>query len=508
MSKPRPKQNFLQTFLIVTTLWLGFLLIFNRNPQGNAQTDKSTSAEVLAALRDANLKINEVTAMHTLSFYKDKLNDEAKRQAITAEDKDKRELEADILLADTQLKAYVVKKLKGDPSDGTTLQQAYFTLRNVEKQFKDKPIWKEFAAPVADMSANPNFKLESGAWTSWTGEKLNNEVVTRLSTKYKGDLLLGFIPGYQVIDTLVALTGRNPGFSYAFAAFLLALIVRAIVYPLAQRQLMWSRQMTQLQPMVQEIKKQYTDKKTKQVTNPQEFQMKTMELYREYGLNPLAGCAPALLQMPLFLIVYQCMLHYQFEFLKGTFLWMNPNSGSAFAANLGQQDNLMIVIYGITMICSTLLTPVTDPSQKVQQKAIGIVIGVLFTVFMFLGWFPVPGAFVLYWTFTNLLAMAQSLRAYRMPVPPLTKVNAPGGGVYPAASTGAKKGGFLDKLQEQMRQAYEQDQLKKQAAEKQGESKSGSNGTVDKSSSNGVADVKPGPKKKPKSRKDSSPTDD
>lgn len=506
MSQPRPKQNFLQTFLIVTTLWLGFLLIFNRQQPTNAQNDKSTSADVLAQLRDSNLKVNEVSAMHALSFYKDKLNDEAKRQVISPEQKEKLELEGDILLADTQLKAYVVKTLKGDPSDGTTLQQAYLALHNVEKQFKDKPIWKDLAVPVADMTGNKNFAREGSPWMSWTGEKLHAEVVQRLSNKYKGDLLLGFIPGYQVIDTLVALTGRNPGFSYAFAAFLLALIVRAIVYPLAQRQLMWSRQMSQLQPMVQEIKKQYTDKKTKQVTNPQEFQMKTMELYKEYGLNPLAGCAPALLQMPLFLIVYQCMLHYQFEFQKGTFLWMNPGSGSAFAHNLGQQDNVMIVIYGITMICSTLLTPVTDPAQKVQQKAIGIVIGVLFTVFMFLGWFPVPGAFVLYWTFTNLLAMAQSIRAYRMPVPPLQKVNAPGGGVYPAAPSG-KKGGFLDKLQEQMRQAYEADQAKKEPA-----AKSSSNGSPTPPATNQNGKAKPsdnpsGPKRKPKSRKDSASAD-
>ena len=57
--------------------------------------------------------------------------------------------------------------------------------------------------------------------------------------------------------------------------------------------------------------------------------------------------------------------------------------------------------------------------------------GLLFTFFMFTGAFPTPAAFVLYWVFTNLLATAQSLRAYRMPMPPLEKVNTKAGGVFP-----------------------------------------------------------------------------
>jgi YidC/Oxa1 family membrane protein insertase len=48
---------------------------------------------------------------------------------------------------------------------------------------------------------------------------------------------------------------------------------------------------------------------------------------------------------------------------------------------------------------------------------------------------PLPSAFVLYWVFTNVFATIQMLRAYRMPAPPLVKVNAPGGGVYPTDLT-------------------------------------------------------------------------
>jgi len=139
--------------------------------------------------------------------------------------------------------------------------------------------------------------------------------------------------------------------------------------------------------------------------------------------------------MPLFFTVYQWMVQYQFEFQKGTFLWINPATHQATkgftAANLGQLDFILIILYGISMVVTTLLSPVSDPSQAKQQRMIGIGFAIFATVTLFTGAFPVAGAFVLYWTFTNILATIQSLRAYRMSVPPLEKVNAAGGGVFP-----------------------------------------------------------------------------
>ena len=139
--------------------------------------------------------------------------------------------------------------------------------------------------------------------------------------------------------------------------------------------------------------------------------------------------------MPLFFTVYNFMLHYQFAFKKGTFLWINASTSAAshgfFAPDLGSRDYVLIVIYGITMVVSTLLMPVSDPTQVKQQRLMGVGMGLLFTFMMFTGAFPTPAAFVLYWVFTNLLATAQSLRAYRLPIPPLEKVNTKPGGVFP-----------------------------------------------------------------------------
>jgi YidC/Oxa1 family membrane protein insertase len=209
--------------------------------------------------------------------------------------------------------------------------------------------------------------------------------------------------------------------------------------------------MSQLAPLLREIKEKNKEQAVQQ--------KKSMELYREYGLNPLAGCWPALVQMPLFLVVYQCMLHYRFEFQKGTFLWMNEQvsrSTHGFtAANLGQKDTILIIVYAVTLLISTLLTPVNDPTQVKQQRTIGIGVALLFPVFMISGTYPVPAAFVLYWTFTNILATGQSLRAYYMlPAPPLVKVNTAVGGVFPTQ----RKVGWWEKLQEQMQAQMEEKQ--------------------------------------------------
>ncbi|HWA83868.1 MAG TPA: YidC/Oxa1 family membrane protein insertase [Fimbriimonadaceae bacterium] len=281
-----------------------------------------------------------------------------------------------------------------------------------------------------------------------SGKELYDRLVADIAARNQTELVYGIFPGYKIIDSLVHLTGANPGFSYAFAAFLLALIVRLIVFPLVQKQLMWGRKMQQLAPLLKEIREKYT--KDGKMTNQAEFQQRSMALYSEYGINPMAGCLPAAIQFPLFITVYQFMLHYQFAFQRGTFLWINPNTSAAthgfLAPTLGHRDYILIVIYGITMIISTLLMPVSDPTQIRQQKLMGVAMGLIFTVMMFTGAFPTPAAFVLYWVFTNLLATAQSLRAYRLPMPPLEKVNTKAGGIFPMPPFNDGSGGGGSKV--------------------------------------------------------------
>lgn len=452
---PTPKQNFIQTLLIVTTVFLGMQILCNR-PQA---PETRTRDQILDSMRTLNTQLKDVTiAQKELGAFKKRVQEDSKPsaqpldpkapqvKALTKDEVEKLEFEASILVADTQLKAGIDRK------ETQRLRNAYHLLESIQRKHSANPNWTQTEVKIPPTERQPG-RFE---WRSWTGPKLYDKIVAELSTRNKDDLVWGFMPGgHAFIDFLVGITGRVPSFSYWFAALLLALVVRAIIYPLAQKQLMWGRQMSQLAPMMKEIKEKYPAQ--------QEQQAKIMELYQEYGINPMAGCGPALIQMPLFLFVYQCMLHYQFEFQNGTFAWINPATSKAtggfVAPNLGQLDLTLIIVYGISMCVTTLLQPVNDPTQAKTQRMIGLSFAIMVPFFMVFAW-PVPSAFVLYWTFTNVFATIQSLRAYRMPMEPLVKKNTKTGGAYPKGG-----GGFFAKLQEQARVAQEE-QAKKNGSSK------------------------------------------
>jgi YidC/Oxa1 family membrane protein insertase len=413
----------------------------SKQPQG----PQITAEQHYASLVKMNEERKDVSIVQENSAYGNAIDDLVKQKKMTQAEADVKKVDSAILVADTQLKAAI------HANDPGRLRDAYATLQPLEKEYLDKPIWNT-AVPVADVTKD---KIYERTWTTWTGQALYTNVVDRLTAANQHELVYGFIPGYQFMDALVRLSGAVSWYSYALAAFLLAFVVRAIVFPISQKQLMHFRQMGQLAPVIKEIKDQFSGKDgTTKTEDAAEIQKRTMKVYQEYGINPFQGCLPALIQFPLFITVYQCMIRYQFAFQKGTFLWINKATSlrthGFIAPNLGQADYILIIIYGITMMSSTLLTPASDPSQVKQQRLMSVGMSLMFTLFMFTGKFPVVSGFVLYWVFTNLLSTAQSLRAYRLPLPPLVKVNAAGGGVYPKPSKFAQ---WMEKAQQMQEQS-------------------------------------------------------
>jgi YidC/Oxa1 family membrane protein insertase len=468
MSKTeRPKPNFLLTLAWSIALYMVLTMVCNQ--QQKQSGPPPTADQLWAEMKADNAKNLDISIAKVRGPYESALDALVKAKKMTPQEEQAKLVQANILIADTQLKDGIAL------NDTGRIRNAFYTLAKNQRQYLGQPVWNT-VYPVADYS---NSKLYG--WKAWSGQRLYEKITTVLAARNKAEPVWGFIPGYQIIDALVALTGRIPGFSYAFAGFLLAFLVRAIVFPLSQKQIMYGRQMSQLTPLLREIKEKYKDDQV-------QANQKIMELYREYGVNPMAGCAPLLVQMPFFFSIYQCMLHYQFTFEKGTFLWINPESSihshGFFAANLGQMDITLTIIYGISMVVSTLLMPVTDPTQVKQQRLMGVGMSVVVTFFMFTGAVPVVSGFVLYWTFTNMLATAQSLRAYRLPLPPLVKVNAAGGGVYPQGRSGGSK--WAKWLEEMQQQALEQHQKGPQPTEEKPRAdKAEPNGKLDGSKANG-----------------------
>lgn len=450
MSQPqKPGSNILTALLLATTIFLGLQLMTGTGKGGGEGADTRTSAAIFTALQQQNAQGKDITIQAERKKYETKLREEATKAKTPEAEVTKKVIESWVLAMHTSTKAGIEFKNLG------RLSTAFNALDHERKAYLSNPAWNNLKVKVTPIKDFPQTEI--------SGEELYQATIKNLGDMNKKDLVWGFFPGYTVIDGLVNLTGRTPWVSYTFAAFLLALIVRAIVWPLAQKQLMFSRQMMQLQPLAAELKKKHTDKKG--VVDSQALQLETMQLYREYGINPAAGCAPALLQMPLFLIVFQSMLHYRFEFANGLFLWVNPSTSAAtngiLAANLGQTDYLMLVIYGISMVIATYLQPITDPNNAKQQRMMGIGVSVMVTVMMF--FYPLPSAFVLYWIFLNIFSTFQSLRAYRLAVPPIQKVATVAGGVR-------SKSGFFAKLMEEQQKQQEEMLREKMEKSKKGDS--------------------------------------
>lgn len=396
-------------------IFLGYQLFFGNRNTGPVKT----ADELRTELANANQKILDHTIVRVFGEYEKALNND---KNLSQEEKDALWLKAQVIVADTQVKAAVQRRELSrviPPAD---------TFINLQKRFQDKPIWNE-KVKVAQHRDFPQ--------TEYTPAEMKERVRQVASELGKNTPVWGFFPGYELMDSLVAATGRVPGFSYALACLFLAIALRIIIFPLTHKQMMWGRQMSQLAPLANEIRAKYGPKDGKPATMEQNalLQQKLMDLYKEYGFNPMSGCAPMLAQLPLFFMIYQSMLHYRFEFEKGVFLWINPSTAAGgngfFGANLGQRDYLLIIIYAITMVVSTLLMPVSDPTNARQGRVMGVTMSLVFGIMMF--FWPVPSAFILYWVFLNILATAQSLWTYRLPLKPLEKKNTVLGGVYPTS---------------------------------------------------------------------------
>lgn len=439
MSQQRPAPNPVITFLLWGAfIFLGYQIFFA--PKAGVASDARTADEVFAKIVQLDKDHNKQLIDIEFRNFEQKLKQELENGKITREQKNEMDLHATILKSHTDAIVAIKTDRQGD------LLNVFNALTEKQKALGGGELWKkEFAvAPEKDVLPQASF----------SGESLMRLAQEKLTVMNKTAKVIGYIPGYHMMEWLVNLTGAVPGFSYWFAGLLLAIIVRTLVFPLAQKQFIWGRRMSQLGPYIKEIKEKFTDKKTGQVTDQQGMTMETMELYKKYGMNPFSGCLPMLIQLPLFLIIYQCMLLYRFEFTKGYFLWIQPNAGSflgiPLATSLGEQDYLLIFLYGVSMVATTMLTPVSDPANAKQQRLMGIGMSVMFAVMMF--FWPLPSAFVAYWIFTNILTTAQSLYVYRMPTQPLVPVQSTQGGVIPTTTVQKNgqakdvKPGFFDKL--------------------------------------------------------------
>ncbi len=218
------------------------------------------------------------------------------------------------------------------------------------------------------------------------------------------------LPRYQILDTLVRITGKNPNVSYGLALIALAVLVKLILFPLTKKQYASMREMQKMQPLIKKLQEQYKGKEGAQA----EVSKKTMELYKEHGVNPFAGCWPALVQLPFLIFVFTAIREYEFAFSRGHFLWIgSPLADQGWKVygfevigkNLASPDIPLLALYAVTNFITMKMTPASDPMQQQQQNTMAwMMSGVFFFMFVQYRW---SSAFVLYWLALNCLSIWQ-----------------------------------------------------------------------------------------------------
>lgn len=197
--------------------------------------------------------------------------------------------------------------------------------------------------------------------------------------------------------------------NYGVAIILLTILVRVIMYPLTLKSMRSMKRMQMLAPEIEEVKKQYGE-------DPQELNKKIMELYRERGINPLGGCFPILLQMPVFIALYR-MLWNAFELRGAPFmLWITdlsePDRLMHIPALVGvpllgalANVNVLPVLMGASMVLHQKVAPTSGPAQNPQQKAIMVFMPVFFSIICY----NMAAGLNLYILTSTVLGMAQQM---------------------------------------------------------------------------------------------------
>lgn len=194
--------------------------------------------------------------------------------------------------------------------------------------------------------------------------------------------------------------------NYGVAIIILTIIIKLVTLPLTLKSMYSMKEMSKLQPRILELKERYK-------SDPQKLNQATMDLYKAHNVNPLSGCLPMLLQIPIFFALYKALL-LSLELKGAPFIF--------WLTDLSEKDPYYItpIIMGASMFIQQKMTPSTaDPMQQKIFLAMPILFTILFINFQ--------SGLVLYWLVNNLLSIVQQYF-----------INKRGGGVAKSVSKPAK----------------------------------------------------------------------
>ena len=199
---------------------------------------------------------------------------------------------------------------------------------------------------------------------------------------------------------LLTIFNRFTG-NYGIDIIILTILIKIAFYPLTKKSMASMKKMQELGPIMKQIKEKYKDDKARQ-------QQETMNLYKTYKINPLSGCLPMVLQIPVFIALYKGLL-VAIELRHAPFmLWINDLSAPEHLWDLSLAGytlpiRLLPLLMGISMFVQQKMSP-SGGMDPAQQKMM-LFLPLIFT-FMFWGF---PTGLTIYWLVNNLLSIGQQL---------------------------------------------------------------------------------------------------
>jgi len=263
-------------------------------------------------------------------------------------------------------------------------EQAVYTTQQIQPEGGPRYIARLVAPPV---SANPGEHLEFNS-RLYLGPKLQNqleEVAPGLEYTVNYGIFTVFSkPLFWLLSHIHGLVGN-----WGWAILLLTVLIKAAFFKLSEAQYRSMARMRKLQPRIEQLKERYGDDR-------QRMSQAMMEMYKTEKVNPLGGCLPILVQIPIFIALYWVLLE-SVELRQAPFiLWID---------NLSARDPYFILpaLNAGFMIATQRLTPMAgmDPLQQKLMSLMPLVFGVMFAFF--------PAGLVLYWATNAGLSLAQQV---------------------------------------------------------------------------------------------------
>lgn len=239
------------------------------------------------------------------------------------------------------------------------------------------------------IAAHGEHEFKASMWIGPKSQDVMETVAPNLDlTVDYGWLWFISIPLFKILEFIHGFIGN-----WGFSIILLTLVVRGVLFPLTKAQYTSMAKMRLLTPKMQELRERYGDDR-------QKLGQETMKLYKNEKVNPLGGCFPLLIQMPIFIALYWTLMEST-ELRHSPFiLWIT---------DLSVHDPYFVtpILYGISMFFIQKMspTPVTDPMQRKIIMAMPVVFTFMFCTF--------PAGLTLYWLVSNCFTIFQQIIIFK-----------------------------------------------------------------------------------------------